>query len=159
VTCGSRTQAGVRSTRSPGVRGAELGRGAVGRGETQGTSRRRRLHAGTRARDGVVRAKLGSKVRASLGSSDRARVGAALTCGGRVWKPRIGDIRGPGPAGPTVLCPAMLWPPGARRTSSILRPPGGRRGRVARKQGCARGSAAPTSPGWPASVSLAARCR
>lgn len=68
----------------------------------------------------------------------RVRVRAALTCSGGVGVLRAGDISGPGPAGPTVLCPARLWPPDTLPQSC---------GRLAGGEGGWRGSrAAPEGP-------------
>lgn len=150
MTCRSRTQAGVPSTRLPGVRGTELGRGAAGRGRAgrgavQGAKQATAAARGDRGTGRVARAKLGSRGtgfsrvpgQGAGRSSNYLRRRGPATAGRRHQRA--------GACGSYRTLPSYALAAGARRTSSILRPPGGRRGRVARKRGRARGSAVPDS--------------
>lgn len=124
----------------PGKQGAgvvsrDAGRGAGGRGCTEGGggaeygSRRHARSFAVQPLASVVPPTEGQGEGPSSTYLQRWGRGAE---GGRHQRARAcGSYR-------ALPCEALA----ARHTSSILRPPGGRRGRVARKQGRARGSAA-----------------
>lgn len=83
----------------------------------------------------------GNQVPGGRGEEQHLPAAAAGPGYGRSGTRGWADTGGPGPGRPTAVCPPRLRPragAGPRRTSSILRPAGGRGGRVARRARRAR---------------------